>query len=109
MLSNENVKTTKNNKKREVIMTDVAVDINVTDEVRNEVVITLNGRDTRIPLDSLSLTIDSSDRDILNVVRPVIQNREHLDIQDDDGVYGYTVRKAINSNVIYVYPKPVAG
>lgn len=90
-------------------MTDVADAVNVADEVRNEVVITTNGRDTRIPMESLGITINSSDRDILNVVRPIIQGREGLDIQDDTGVYSYTVRKAMNSNSIYVYPKPVAG
>jgi uncharacterized protein YxjI len=91
-------------------MTDIAEDtVNVTDEVRNEVIITVNGRDIKIPLESLSLTIDSSDRDILNAVRPVIQGRESLDIQDDTGTYSYTVRKAMNSNSIYIYPKPVAG
>lgn len=89
-------------------MTDVA-EVNVVDEVRNEVVITVNGNDTRIPMGSLSLTIDSSERDILNAVRPIIQGREGLDIQDDTGVYSYTVRKASNSNTIYIYPKPVAG
>ena len=91
-------------------MTDIAEDtVNVTDEVRNEVIITVNGRDIRIPMDSLGLNIDSSDNDTLNAVRPIIQGREGLDIQDDAGVYSYTVRKAMNSNSIYIYPKPVAG
>ena len=88
---------------------DTTDTISNTDEIRNEVVITTNGRDIRIPMDTLGVTIDSSDRDVLNVVRPVIQGREGLDIQDDTGIYSYTVRKALNSNSIYVYPKPVAG
>lgn len=83
--------------------------VNVTDEVRNEVIITVNGNDIRVPMDPLDLTIDSTERDILNAVRPIIQGREGIDIQDDTGVYGYTVRKAMNSNSIYIYPKPVAG
>ena len=57
-------------------MTETNTDtVNVTDEVRNEVIITVNGRDIRIPMDSLGVNIDSSDRDILNAVRPVIQGR----------------------------------
>jgi hypothetical protein len=92
-------------------MTDVAdvVDVNVVDEVRNEVIITVNGRDTRIPMESLELDINSPDRDILNAVRPIIQGREGFDIQDEGGAFSYTVRKAMNSNSIYIYPKPVAG
>lgn len=89
-------------------MTETLVN-NAVDEIRNEVVITVNGRDNRIPMDSLGVTIDSTERDILNAVRPTIQARENLDIQDDTGVYSYTVRKASNSNTIYIYPKPVAG
>ena len=84
-------------------------DVEVVNEIRNEVIITVNGNDIRVPMDSLGLDIDSSDRDILNEVRPIIQGREGIDIQDDTGVYGYTVRKAMNSNSIYIYPKPVAG
>lgn len=83
--------------------------VDTLDEIRNEVVVTVNGRDIRIPMNSLGLNIDSSERDILNEVRPIIQGREGLDIQDETGVYGYTVRKATNSNTIYIYPKPVAG
>ena len=93
-------------------MTDVLDEIEVTnvdDDIRNEVIITTNGNDIRIPMDSLGLNIDSSERDILNEVRPIVQGREGIDIQDDTGVYGYTVRKATNSNTIYIYPKPVAG
>jgi len=89
-------------------MTDTA-NAEVSDEVRNEVVVTVGGRDVRIPLDSLSLTMDSSERDVLNAIRTVVQSRENVDIQDDTGVFSFSVRKALNSNTIYVYPKPVAG
>jgi len=77
--------------------------------VTNEVVITLDGRDIRIPMESLSLTIDSGVGAILDAVRPVIQSSENVDIQDERGDYSFTVRKAVNSNTIYIYPKPVAG
>lgn len=75
----------------------------------NEVIVTLDGRDIRIPMSSLSLTIDSGVGAILDAVRPVIQSDENVDIQDSRGDYSFTVRKAVNSNTIYVYPKPVAG
>lgn len=94
-------------------MTDTAAvvveAVNATDEIRNEVIITVNGRDIRVPMESLNLEINSPERDILNAIRPIIQGREGLDIQDNDGAFSYTVRKAMNSNSIYIYPKPVAG
>lgn len=85
-------------------MTDVA-----TAESTGNVIITLDGRDIRIPMESLSLTIDSGVGAILDAVRPVIQSSENVDIQDAGGDFSFTVRKAVNSNSIYVYPKPVAG
>jgi 3'-phosphoadenosine 5'-phosphosulfate sulfotransferase len=30
-------------------------------------------------------------------------------LTDDNGEVSFTVRKAMNTNTIYVYPKPVAG
>lgn len=77
--------------------------------LRNEVVVTMDGRDIAIPLGSLGVTLQSSDREILDAIRPVMQNREGADIADARGEFSYSVRKAINSNTIYVYPKPVAG
>ena len=81
----------------------------MTDEVRNEVVVTLDGRDISTPMESLGLTMESTPADILSAVRGIVQEAEGVDISDDSGEYSYTVRKAMNSGTIYVYPKPVAG
>ena len=69
------------------------------------VVITLEGRDVEISLESLGLTMESTEQDILNAVRNVVAEN----ITDGTGEFSYTVRKALNSNRIYIYPKPVAG
>ena len=39
----------------------------------------------------------------------MMRELRNLDIADDGGEMTYTVRKALNSGKIYVYPKPVAG
>ena len=92
---------------------DVNVDTiqasNMANTNGGDVVITVEGRDIRIPMDSLSVNIDSSERIILDAIMPVVRDNENLDIRDGYGTYTYTVRKALNSNTIYVYPKPVAG
>ena len=77
----------------------------------NELIITIEGQDTRIPLESLSLTMNSTEGEILAAVRPAMTERNGIDIADveNDGDYTFTVRKAFNSNTIYVYPKSVAG
>ena len=87
------------------------------DEVVNEVieaaggdvVITLEGRDIRIPQVNLGVNMDTSKSDIVTAVRAIIRENEGVDIADETGEVSYEVRKAGNSGDIYVYPKPVAG
>lgn len=69
------------------------------------VIITLEGRDIPLSLESLGLTMDSTEREVLDAVRGVVNEN----LTDEDGEYSFTVRKAMNSSNIYVYPKPVAG
>lgn len=74
-------------------------------EFRGIVSITINGNDQELALESLGLTMDSTEQEILNAVQGVI--RENL--SDDEGDSTYTVRKSLNTGIIHVYPKPVAG
>jgi len=87
---------------------DVAV---VNEENRNEVIVTLDGRDITTPMDTLDVTMESTPREILEAVKGIIQEAEGTaeGYQDAYNDFTYTVRKAMNSNTIYVYPKPVAG
>jgi len=83
----------------------------VTEAIRNEVIVTLDGRDIATPMEALNVNMDSSSRDILTAVAGIIEEAEGTrdGYQDAYGDFTYTVRKAMNSNTIYVYPKPVAG
>lgn len=78
---------------------------------RNEVIVTLDGKDISAPIESLGLTMESSTNDILDAVKGIIEEAEGTQdgYVDAYGNYTYTVRKAMNSSTIYVYPKPVAG
>jgi hypothetical protein len=78
-----------------------------SDQLKNEVVVTINQEDVKIPLESLGLTMDSSSSQVLNAVRATIEEVAGVAYSEID--VGYTVRKALNSATIYVYPKPVAG
>ena len=83
----------------------------VDNDLRNEVIVTLDGRDIATPMDSLMVTMESTPREILEAVSGIIEEAEGTrdGYQDAYGDFTYTVRKAMNSNTIYVYPKPVAG
>ena len=70
-----------------------------------EVVVTINQRDVRLSQEALDVDMESSEQDILNAVNGVVEEN----LNDADGEVAFTVRKAVNSGTIYVYPKPVAG
>ncbi len=78
-------------------------------EAKHEVRVTVEGRDVVIPMDNLGVNIDSSEREILAAVRPMVREAQGVDLNDEAGEVAFTVRKALNSDTIYVYPKPVAG
>lgn len=76
-----------------------------TNQMTNRVILTINGRDEILEQSVVGVTMDSSEREILNAVQGMIQES----LSDSGGEYSFTVRKTTNSNNIYIYPKPVAG
>jgi hypothetical protein len=60
-------------------------------------------------MNSLSVNMESTPNEILDAVRNVVSENDGTDLTDDNGEVSFTVRKAMNTNTIYVYPKPVAG
>lgn len=78
-------------------------------EEQRDVVITLDGEDIRIPQVSLNIDMDSSNGAIIDAVREIVRENRGVDLMDEGGDVAFAVRKAVNSNTIYVYPKPVAG
>ena len=89
-------------------------EIDITNETQaetpdGEIIITMEGQDTNIPMRSLELNIDSTEGQVLSAIRPLMQEQRGLDISDTRGEMSYAVRYARNSNKIYIYPKPVAG
>ena len=80
--------------------------------LRNEVIVTLDGRDISTPMAALDVDIDSTPAQVLTAVAGIIAEAEGEGAEGYQDAYGdftYTVRKAMNSNTIFVYPKPVAG
>jgi len=91
----------------DAVAAQAQADVTVDDEQTHEVIITMNGHDTRVPMDSLEVDINTPDAQVLNAVRDIIDEVSSVD--DEYGQPSFTVRRATNSDTIYVYPKPVAG
>jgi enterochelin esterase-like enzyme len=82
----------------------VITPLNVSDDIRNKIFVTIDGRDWQKDLSELGLTFDSSERDIMSRLTPLIQEEFNQDISD-----AYKIRKAVNSQNIYCIPNSVAG
>lgn len=75
-----------------------------------EVIVTLEGRELDpIPMESIGITIDSTNRQILDAVRGSVLEMTGVDLRDEQEEYAFAVRKALNTGRIFIYPKPVAG
>jgi len=75
----------------------------------NEVIVTFDGRDLHLPMEALGISMESTDRQVINACRESILEASGSDINDEYGNSSYSIRKALNTNTIYVYPKPIAG
>jgi len=74
----------------------------------NKLIIAISGEDMIVEYTDYGLTFDSSEQDLLEAVRPAIQERFNTDIKDSNG-WLYKTRKANESKNIYLIPNSVAG
>jgi hypothetical protein len=88
-------------------MSDEVVSVSTVPEGR--VVVTLDGREISVDMERLGVTINSTDRQIIDAIRPIIREEQGASLDDEYGEVSFAVRKALNTNTAYVYPKPVAG
>lgn len=71
---------------------------------RNKLFVTIAGQDWQKDLEELSLTINSSEEEIMSIIVPIIQEEFNEDISDT-----YKIRKAINNENIFIIPNSTAG
>lgn len=76
--------------------------------VTNTLFVSVAGEDYQQSLETLGLTFESTESEILTVVRPIIQEQYNEDIKDGRG-WLFKVRKAVSNQNIYVIPNSTAG
>ena len=86
--------------------TDIIADIN--NQLRNEVTVMIGGQANSMPMDSLGVSMDSTDEEIRSAVTGIVEELGSS-LVDEHGIASFAVRRATNTNQILVYPKPVAG
>jgi hypothetical protein len=76
----------------------------IDDTVKNKLFVTIDGEEIQLNYQDLDLTFDSSERDIMAKVVPIVQEEKGIDISDS-----YKVRKSVTNENIFIYPNSVAG
>ena len=80
---------------------------------KNCVRVTMNQQDTDLTFEQLGLQTDAegkvletvSDDQVLNAVRGIVGEQ----VRDQGGQFTFAVRRALNTGMVYVYPKPGFG
>lgn len=75
------------------------------DNATPNLIVTLEGKDIPLHQSAYGINMDTPDHQILDSIRATIGEV----LSDDAGEMAFVVRKAVNSGVIYVQPKPEAG
>jgi len=76
-----------------------------TDTAGVEVVVTINQRDMSFTGDQLGVDMETSDAQVLTAVKAAVEEQ----IEDAEGNFTFAVRRATNTNKVYVYPKSTFG
>jgi len=77
--------------------------------MENKVTVTFNGADHDFDFDQLGVSMESSDAAVLAAVRPAVIEASGVDVNDESGQVAFAVDRALNTGIIHVYPKPIAG
>ena len=90
-------------------MTENITPLTNENEVTDKIIVCIDGEDWIKTYEEFEVTFDSSESEIMEAVRPAIQETFGVDIYDTDGISLYKLRKASTSRNIYVIPSSVAG
>lgn len=74
-----------------------------------EIIVTLASEDKHFSYDRLSVGYESTDQEVLDALAPVLLEEEGFDIRNELTNGAFTIKRADNSQNIYVFPKSTAG
>ena len=83
--------------------------ISEVNETTGQIIVCIEGEDWIRPYSDFGLTFESSETEILETVRPVLEEEFGTDIYDTNGTALYKIRKATNTKNLYCIPNSTAG
>jgi hypothetical protein len=77
-----------------------------TTEPTGRIIVTLESEEKTYDYETLGVTFESSDSEILEAIAPVVEEETGVDILEDGT---FVVKKVESSRNSYIFPKSVAG
>lgn len=78
-------------------------------DTTGKIIVTLSNREVEFDYDTLGVTFESSNQEIIDAVADSILESDGINIKEDSGEGIYTVKKVEDSKNAYLFPKAVAG
>ena len=78
-------------------------------QTQGEIVVVLESEEKRFSYDQLGLTFESSDKEVLDALQPVILEETGINILEEDNESLYTVKSVEESGNKFIFPKSPAG
>ena len=80
----------------------------MSDEIKNKIIVCIEGQDWIQDYSDYGLNFDSPENDIMGAIAPAVREKFNTSIHDGTN-YLYKTRKAVESRNIYIIPNSTAG
>ena len=74
-----------------------------------KIIVTLASDEVPLEYEDLSVTFESTDKEIMDAIAPIILEKEGFDIKEEQDEGAYTLKRVEKSGNIYLFPKSTAG
>lgn len=81
----------------------------MTTRSTGEIIVTMSSSEKHYSYDSLNVGFESTDKEILDALEPVLLEEEGFDIKEEQEEGYFTIKRVDSSQNIYVFPKSTAG
>lgn len=78
-------------------------------EIRGKIIVPIGGQDYHKDYIDLGLSFESTEEEILEMVRPILNEEFDSDIKDSNTGWLFKVHKALDNRNIYIIPNSTAG
>lgn len=78
-------------------------------ETQGKIIVTLGTKEPTFDFEQLGVNFNSTDKEVLDALKPVLLEEEGFDITEDQEEGAFTIKRVEESGNLYIFPKSTAG